>query len=115
MNTSIASQARGPRFSFTISATERARWRTLATSAEKSWTAPMKTTPSAIQRREGPQPKSWQAMIGPAIGPAAAIALEVLPEQEEALGRNEVDPSFTCTAGVLALSSSAYCRAMSFP
>ena len=37
------------------------------------------------------------------------------PEQEEALGRNEVDPSFTCTAGVLALSSSAYCRAMSFP
>ena len=85
MNTSIASQARGPRFSFTISATERARWRTLATSAEKSWTAPMKTTPSAIQRREGPQPKSWQAMIGPAIGPAAAIALKCCPSRKKRL------------------------------
>ena len=81
MNASIASQARRPRFSFTISAMERAPWRTLATSAEKSWTAPMKTTPSAIQRRQGSQPKSWQAMIGPAIGPAAAIALKCWPSR----------------------------------
>jgi len=39
----------------------------------KSWTAPIRTTPSEIQSRQGSQPKVWQAMIGPAMGPAAAI------------------------------------------
>jgi hypothetical protein len=34
----------------------------------------MKTTPSAIQSSDGIHPNCWPAMIGPAIGPAAAIA-----------------------------------------
>jgi hypothetical protein len=34
----------------------------------------MKTTPIPIQSRQGAQPNDRQARIGPAIGPAAAIA-----------------------------------------
>ena len=63
-----------PRCSRAISATERASWRTEAVSAEKSCTAPISTTPRPIQSRHGSQPKVWQARIGPAIGPAAAMA-----------------------------------------
>jgi hypothetical protein len=34
----------------------------------------MKTTPSEIQSRHGSHPKLMQARMGPAMGPAAAIA-----------------------------------------
>ena len=79
MNAVSASQARRPRFSRAISAIESAPWRTDATSAVKSWTAPMRTTPSTIQSTQGTQPKSRHATIGPTIGPAAAIALKCWP------------------------------------
>jgi hypothetical protein len=55
----------------------------------------MKTTPSAIQRSEGPQPKSWQAMMGPAIGPAAAIALKCCPRRKKRRVGTKSTPSFT--------------------
>ena len=115
MNASIASHARRPTCSFMISATERARCRTLAMSADMSWTAPMKTTPSAIHRNEGPQPKSWQAMIGPAMGPAAAIALKCCPSRKKRFVGTKSTPSLIFTAGVVALSSSVNCFAMSRP
>jgi hypothetical protein len=57
-----------------ISPIEAPRWRRLITSAEKSWTAPMKTVPSATQSRAGSQPQ-MTAMAGPTIG--AAPAMEV--------------------------------------
>ena len=81
MKAIIAPQARAPMFSRTISAIDLALWRTLATSAEKSWTAPMNTTPRPIQRMQGSQPKARQAWIGPTIGPAAAIALKCWPSR----------------------------------
>jgi len=64
-----------------ISAIDCPPWRTEAASVEKSCTAPMKTTPKAIQARHGPQPNAWQARIGPAIGPAAAIAEKCWPNR----------------------------------
>ena len=64
-----------------ISAIDRPWWRTEATSAEKSCTAPMKTTPRPIQSRQGSQPNCWQARIGPAMGPAAAMALKCWPSR----------------------------------
>jgi hypothetical protein len=81
MKTSIASQACGPRFARITSAIDRPSWRTLATSVEKSWTAPMKTTPTVIHRIEGSQPNCWQARMGPAMGPAAAIAEKCCPRR----------------------------------
>lgn len=75
----------------------------------------MKTTPSAIQRMHGPQPKSWQARIGPAIGPAAAMALKCCPSRKKRFVGTKSTPSFFCTAGVVRLSSSAYWRATSCP
>jgi hypothetical protein len=74
-----ASQARRPRFSRAISAIESAPWRTEATSAVKSCTAPMRITPNTIHRTQGTQPQSMQAAIGPTMGPAAAIALKCWP------------------------------------
>ena len=81
MNAIIATPALGPRCSRVMSAIERAPWRTEAASAMKSCTAPMSTTPMPIQSRQGSQPNSWQAMIGPAIGPAAAIAAKCCPNK----------------------------------
>ena len=57
-----------------MSAIERPPCRTLAARAMKSCTAPMSTTPNPIQSRHGNHPHSCTAMIGPAIGPAAAMA-----------------------------------------
>jgi hypothetical protein len=57
-----------------ISAIEVAPCRTEAVRLEKSCTAPISTTPRPIHSRQGSQPKAIQAMIGPAIGPAAAMA-----------------------------------------
>jgi hypothetical protein len=74
MKAMIAIQARPPRCTRITSAMERPSWRTEATSVEKSWTAPMNTTPMPIQRMEGSQPNCWQARMGPAMGPAAAMA-----------------------------------------
>ena len=74
MNAIIAAPARGPTCSRVISAIELAPWRTEAVRLEKSWTAPISTTPSAIHSRHGSQPKVCAARIGPAIGPAAAMA-----------------------------------------
>jgi hypothetical protein len=51
-----------------------APWRIEATRVEKSCTAPMNTTPTVIHSSAGNQPNCWQARIGPAMGPAAAIA-----------------------------------------
>ena len=45
-----------------------------------------------IQSRHGSQPNVWHARIGPAMGPAAAIAEKCCPEQIEGTGRDEVDP-----------------------
>ena len=81
MKTSIASHARGPRFTLAISAMERPPWRTEATSAEKSCTAPISTTPRPIQRSAGNHPKRRQAAMGPTIGPAAAMALKCWPRR----------------------------------
>ena len=77
----MASQARRPSSSRTISAMERPPWRTEATRLEKSWTAPMKTTPRPIHSRQGSQPNCWQARMGPATGPAAAMALKCCPSR----------------------------------
>jgi hypothetical protein len=63
-----------PRRSRAISAIELPPWRKDATKLEKSCTAPMNTTPSPIHTKHGNQPKAWHARIGPAIGPAAAMA-----------------------------------------
>ena len=81
MKAIIARPATGPSSSRAISAIERPPWRTDAASAEKSCTAPMKTTPKAIHATHGPQPNAWQARIGPAIGPAAAIAEKCWPNR----------------------------------
>jgi hypothetical protein len=75
------SQARRPMCRFAISATLSASCRTLAMRDEKSCTAPMKITPNAIQRTHGSQPNNWPARMGPAIGPAAAIALKCWPKR----------------------------------
>jgi hypothetical protein len=74
MKPSVSRPAAWPSSTRAISATDVAPWRTEATRLEKSWTAPMSTTPRAIHTRHGSQPNAWQARIGPAIGPAAAIA-----------------------------------------
>ncbi len=58
MNSSTASQARRPSWTFTTSAIERASCRTEATSVDTSWTAPMNTTPRVIHRMAGPQPNA---------------------------------------------------------
>jgi hypothetical protein len=81
MKSMSATHARGLRFSLTISATERPWCRTLATSALKSCTAPMKIPPSTIQSRHGSQPNWRHAAIGPTMGPAAAIALKCWPKR----------------------------------
>ena len=81
MKAIMASQARLPSSRRTISAIDRAPWRTEATRLEKSWTAPMNTTPTVTQRMQGSQPNCWQARIGPATGPAAAIALKCCPRR----------------------------------
>ena len=70
-----------PRWRFAISAIEPAPWRTDATRAVKSWTAPISTTPTAIQRTQGSHPHSRHAAIGPTIGPAAAMALKCWPSR----------------------------------
>ncbi len=75
----MASHALRPRWTRTTSAIERASCRTEATSAEKSCTAPMKTTPNVIHRTHGSQPNCWQARMGPAMGPAAAMAEKCWP------------------------------------
>ena len=74
MKPSMARPARGPICSRAISAMERPSCRTEAASAEMSCTAPMSTTPRPIHKRQGAQPKAWQATMGPTIGPAAAMA-----------------------------------------
>ena len=81
MKAIMATQARGPSCSRTISAMDFPPWRTDAIRLEKSWTAPMKTTPSPIQSRQGSQPNCWQARMGPAMGPAAAMALKCWPRR----------------------------------
>ena len=58
---------------------------------EKSCTAPMNTTPSPIHSSDGSQPNCWQARMGPAIGPAAAMAEKCWPQQVERPGGHEVD------------------------
>ena len=68
-------------WSRTTSAIDRALWRTLATSAEKSWTPPMKMLPSRIQASAGAQPKATPARIGPTTGPAAAMAEKCCPSR----------------------------------
>ena len=55
--------------------------RTLAARLVKSWTAPIRTTPRAIQSKQGTQPNARQAAIGPAIGQAAAIAEKCWPKR----------------------------------
>ena len=67
--------------SLATSAMEQAPCRTLAARLKKSWTAPIKTTPRAIQSKQGSQPNARQAAIGPAIGPAAAIAEKCWPKR----------------------------------
>jgi hypothetical protein len=47
----------------------------------KSCTAPISTTPRPIQSRHGSHPNSCTAMIGPAIGPAAAMAAKCWPKR----------------------------------
>ena len=74
MNAMKARPAGVPRRVRAISAIEQPSWRRLATRLEKSCIAPMNTTPKPIHRRQGSQPNCWQARIGPAIGPAAAMA-----------------------------------------
>ncbi len=74
MKAIMARPARDPRCSRVISATERAPWRTEAVRLLKSCTAPISTTPRPIHSRHGTHPQTWQARIGPAIGPAAAMA-----------------------------------------
>ena len=77
----MASHARRPSSSRMISAIDRPWWRTDATRLAKSCMAPMKTTPSPIQRMQGSHPNCWQARIGPAMGPAAAMALKCWPSK----------------------------------
>jgi hypothetical protein len=81
MNAIIALPAPVPSFSLVISATLWAPWRTDEASAAKSCTAPISTTPRATQISEGSQPNVMHAMIGPAIGPAAAIAEKCWPKR----------------------------------
>ncbi len=65
-------RTRGPITLPATSPIERPRLRRLITSAAKSWTAPMKTVPSATQRSAGSQPQIT-AMAGPTMGAAPAI------------------------------------------
>ncbi len=81
MNAIIARPAFEPRCSRVISATEVAPWRTEAAKEAKSCTAPMRTTPKPIHRRHGSHPNAWHARMGPAIGPAAAIAEKCWPKR----------------------------------
>ncbi len=74
MKAIMARPALRPRCSPVISAIELAPCRTEAVRLEKSWTAPISTTPRPIHSRQGSQPKAWQARMGPAMGPAAAMA-----------------------------------------
>ena len=56
------------------------RCRRLITSAEKSWTAPMKMVPTTTQTSAGSQPQIT-AMAGPTIGAAPAIEVKWWPQR----------------------------------
>jgi hypothetical protein len=98
-----------------ISATERAPWRTDATSVEKSCTAPMKMAPRRIQSSPGSHPNSSPAMMGPTIGPAAEIALKCCASSGNGRAGTKSTPSSHVTAGVGRNGSSANRRAIRRP
>lgn len=99
-----ATQARGLRCWRTSSAIVFASWRTEATSAARSWTAPMRTEPSTIHSTHGNHPNWRQALIGPTIGPAAAIALKCWPRRYGAGVGEKSAPSAWVWAGVFPAS-----------
>jgi hypothetical protein len=65
-------RTRGPITLPAMSPIERPRFRRLITRDEKSWTAPMKTVPTATQRIAGSHPQIT-ARAGPTIGAAPAM------------------------------------------
>jgi hypothetical protein len=99
--------ARADMCSRTISAMDRAWWRTEPTRAAKSCMAPMKMQPMTIHRMAGTHPKYSAAAIGPTMGPAAEMAEKCwLSRYSFGVGTKST-PSSWARAGVVACGSSA--------
>src|SRR5512140_1827891 len=79
--------------------------RTESMIAEESLTQPMKLTPTPRETRAGNQPQMLAAVIGPTIGPAAAIDLKWYPYRTFFDVGMKSTPSMYIRAGVAFLAS----------